>query len=125
MSESEQTTSKGTIELAGSKRGLQALIQLLSPFIGLAVVILIFSILVPEYFLTGRNIETVSVQTVVIGLGAAAVAYRLRGDERGNARAARCVDLILKLLFFVFSSTSTSIFQAFDLEVKLLIGIFL
>ena len=50
---------------------------------------------------------------VVIGLGAAAVAYRLRGDERGNARAARCVDSILKLLFFVFSSTSTSIFQAF------------
>ena len=73
---SEQARSvEGTVNLSGSKRGVQALFQLLSPFIGLAVVILIFSILVPEFFLTGRNLETVAVQTVVVGLGAIGMTF--------------------------------------------------
>jgi ribose/xylose/arabinose/galactoside ABC-type transport system permease subunit len=51
------------------------MMQLLGPFLGLAVVIIIFSILVPEHFLSLRNFETVSVQTVVVGLGAIGMTF--------------------------------------------------
>jgi ribose/xylose/arabinose/galactoside ABC-type transport system permease subunit len=57
------------------RRGVRAVIQLLSPFIGLAVVVIIFSILAPDSFLTTRNLEKVAVQTVVIGLGAIGMTF--------------------------------------------------
>lgn len=58
-----------------ARPGAQSLMQLLGPFLGLAVVITIFSILVPEHFLSIRNFETVSVQTVVVGLGAIGMTF--------------------------------------------------
>ena len=58
-----------------SGQGLRAVLQLLSPFIGLAVVVIIFSILAPDSFLTTRNLEKVAVQTVVIGLGAIGMTF--------------------------------------------------
>lgn len=57
------------------RRGVHALLQLISPFLGLAIVVLIFSVLVPEYFLSSRNFETVAVQSVVVGLGAIGMTF--------------------------------------------------
>ena len=48
--------------------------------------------------------------SVALALCAAALVARRRGRHAG---AAAFIDLVLKLCFFVFSSTSTSIFQAF------------
>ena len=71
------TTTREEISLstAGPRRGFQALMQLVGPFLGLAIVIIVFSILVPKYFWTVRNFETVSVQTVVVGLGAIGMTF--------------------------------------------------
>lgn len=66
-------TTPTTITKQGG--GLQMFWQLLSPFIGLAIVVAIFSILVPDSFLSVRNLQTVSVQTVVVGLGAIGMTF--------------------------------------------------
>lgn len=56
-------------------RAMRGLLHLLGPFIGLIVVVGIFSILAPESFLTTRNLEKVAVQSVVVGLGAIGMTF--------------------------------------------------
>jgi ribose transport system permease protein len=49
--------------------------QLLGPFIGLALVLAIFSILEPERFLSAYNLKTVATQTVIVALGAMGMTF--------------------------------------------------
>jgi ribose transport system permease protein len=53
--------------------------QLIGPFIGLAIVILIFSILEPERFLSAYNLKTVATQTVIVALGAIGMTFIIVG----------------------------------------------
>ena len=75
MNVKSDLSSTSTIRSGGEGGFLRAAYQLLSPFIGLLVVIVIFSILAPESFLSVRNMEKVAVQTVVVGLGAIGMTF--------------------------------------------------
>ena len=45
-------------------------LELLGPFAGLGLVVLLFSLLEPDSFLTAYNFQTIAAQTVIVGLGA-------------------------------------------------------
>jgi ribose/xylose/arabinose/galactoside ABC-type transport system permease subunit len=63
-------SSPGT---GGSRRA--ALLRLLRPFAGLAVVVALFTALEPEVFLSAYNLKTVATQTVIVGLGALGMTF--------------------------------------------------
>ena len=52
-----------------------ALLRLLRPFAGLAVVVALFTALEPEVFLSAYNLKTVATQTVIVGLGALGMTF--------------------------------------------------
>lgn len=49
--------------------------SMLGPFVGLAVVVLLFGILEPEAFLSVYNFQTIVAQTVIVGLGALGMTF--------------------------------------------------
>jgi ribose transport system permease protein len=51
------------------------LLQLAGPFVGLALVLAIFSLLEPERFLSAYNLKTVAAQTVIVALGAMGMTF--------------------------------------------------
>ena len=59
-------TDSASPDTAGRARRLAAL---LAPFIGLAVVVLFFSVMEPDSFPTFYNFKNVATQTVIVGLG--------------------------------------------------------
>jgi ribose transport system permease protein len=50
-------------------------VELLGPFAGLALVVLLFSLLEPDAFPTGYNAKTIATQTVIVGLGAIGMTF--------------------------------------------------
>lgn len=52
-----------------------AMLRLLRPFAGLAVVIGLFAALEPDVFLSAYNLKTVATQTVIVGLGALGMTF--------------------------------------------------
>lgn len=54
---------------------LRRALDVAGPVIGLAVVIVLFAILVPDRFLSAYNFRTVATQTVIVGLGAIGMTY--------------------------------------------------
>jgi ribose transport system permease protein len=51
------------------------LAQLLGPFVGLFIVVAIFSIIAPDRFLSAYNLKTVATQTVIVALGAMGMTF--------------------------------------------------
>jgi ribose transport system permease protein len=64
-----------TDSVSGSGRRRRALLDLAGPFIGLALVVLLFAILEPDAFPTALNAKTVATQTVIVGLGAIGMTF--------------------------------------------------
>ena len=65
-----------TITAAGGKNSkLSGLLSMVGPFIGLGLIILLFSILEPEKFPTFFNFLTVANQTVIVALAAMGMTY--------------------------------------------------
>ncbi len=62
---------------SGGRRSFSAarLFQLLAPFLGLVLVLLLFSTLEPGNFANLRNFRTIATQTVIVGLGAIGMTY--------------------------------------------------
>jgi ribose/xylose/arabinose/galactoside ABC-type transport system permease subunit len=62
---------------AGSRRSLRArrVLGLLGPFLGLLLVVTLFSLLSPDAFLSAYNLKTVATQTVIVGLGAIGMTF--------------------------------------------------
>lgn len=54
------------------------LLDLLGPFIGLAVVVLLFALVAPSGFLSMYNAKTIATQTVIVGLSAIGATYVIR-----------------------------------------------
>ena len=54
---------------------LRRALDVAGPTLGLAVVIVLFAILVPDRFLSAYNFRTVATQTVIVGLGAIGMTY--------------------------------------------------
>ncbi|MBI4881492.1 MAG: ABC transporter permease [Planctomycetes bacterium] len=60
-----------------ARRGRRArrVLALLGPFLGLLLVVGLFSLLAPESFLSAYNFKTVATQTVIVGLGAVGMTF--------------------------------------------------
>jgi ribose transport system permease protein len=58
-----------------SAAGARRLLSLLAPFIGLAVVVLFFTVMEPDSFPTFYNFKNVATQTVIVGLGAVGMTF--------------------------------------------------
>lgn len=63
--------------LEGARRAqrMRRLADLLGPFLGLLLVVILFSVLVPDRFLSLYNMKTVVTQTVIVGLGAVGMTF--------------------------------------------------
>lgn len=53
----------------------KAALALLGPFVGLALVVVLFAALAPDSFLTAYNLRTVATQTVIVGLAAIGMTF--------------------------------------------------
>jgi ribose transport system permease protein len=60
---------------AARPAGLRRLLELGGPFLGLLLVVVLFSVLVPESFLSLYNIKNVLTQTVIVALGAIGMTF--------------------------------------------------
>lgn len=71
---SDQATTPG---LDRARRAQQArrLLDVLGPFVGLLLVVLLFSLLVPDRFLSVYNLKTIVTQTVIVALGALGMTF--------------------------------------------------
>src|SRR4029079_3487511 len=49
--------------------------QILGPFVGLFLVLLLFGVLEPDRFLDASNLKTVATQTVIVALGAIGMTF--------------------------------------------------
>ena len=78
MSESSRDRPRAAVStvesLAAARRG-RRLLTLLGPFIGLILVLALFGFLEPDRFLSLYNLKTVSVQTVIVALGALGMTF--------------------------------------------------
>ena len=54
---------------------LRRVLELLGPFLALALVLALFSALLPGQFLSAYNLKTVATQTVIVGLGAIGMTF--------------------------------------------------
>jgi ribose/xylose/arabinose/galactoside ABC-type transport system permease subunit len=54
---------------------LRRLVALLGPFLALALVLALFSALLPSQFMTAYNLKTIATQTVIVGLGAIGMTF--------------------------------------------------
>ena len=64
------TAGEGSSGSARSGDGLRRFVALVGPFLALFLVVLVFTALAPDRFLTAYNLKTVATQTVLVGLGA-------------------------------------------------------
>jgi ribose transport system permease protein len=67
MKKSEKSTQPGPIP---RKRDLRRFFDVFGPFLGLLLVVVLFTCLEPETFLSAFNIKNVATQTVIVALGA-------------------------------------------------------
>jgi len=70
-----ETTTPSSSGFDATGRRLKKLMSLLGPFIGLGLIILLFSFLEPERFPTFYNFLTVANQTVIVALAAMGMTY--------------------------------------------------
>ena len=54
---------------------LGRVLELLGPFLALALVVALFAVLAPDRFLSAYNLKTVATQTVIVGLGAIGMTF--------------------------------------------------
>ena len=61
--------------MSARSQSLRRMLGWLGPFLGLLLVILLFTALAPDRFLTPYNLKTVAVQTVIVALGAIGMTF--------------------------------------------------
>ena len=72
--QSTASASAGPLEADG-EHWLRRLGRLAAPFIGLVIVVAVFTAMEPEAFLSIRNGRTIAIQTVVVGIGALGMCF--------------------------------------------------
>ncbi len=76
MDRSDVPVRAGGAEESGARAtGRRRVLDLVGPFVGLALVIALFSVLSPDAFLSAYNAKTVATQTVIVGLGAIGMTF--------------------------------------------------
>ncbi|MBN1656460.1 MAG: ABC transporter permease [Deltaproteobacteria bacterium] len=55
--------------------GVRRVLELLAPFIALFLIVVLFSVLAPDRFISAYNFKTVATQTVIVGLGAIGMTF--------------------------------------------------
>src|SRR5690242_19863906 len=54
---------------------LRRALQLIGPFLGLALVLVLFAVLLPGQFLSAYNLKTAATQTVIVGVSAIGMTF--------------------------------------------------
>lgn len=57
------------------RKSIRSKLDLLGPFLGLFLVLLIFMLIAPSAFISGYNLKTIITQTVIVGIGALGMTF--------------------------------------------------
>ena len=102
-------------------------VELAGPFLGLAVVLLLFAILIPDRFISVSNFRTTLTQTVIVGLGAIGMTWVIVGGgidlSVGSTIALSSVATALVLKFTESPALALAVGMVTGMSVGLLNGV--